>query len=248
MSFIVILICLAVQWFLKFSSARYQWRWADPYCRWMGTRITALAIGHGLFSVILLVVPIILVASIVFTLVYHIFGHVGYLMLSLALLWYCVDVRRFLESSNAAQLFLVAYQFIFAFLFWYFIFGPVGLILYVTVNILRLHFAALSAEDAMRKTVLPDFIRVQHLLDWVPVRLLGLTFALAGHFSSVFNRWMSELFQNISSDDQYRVVSWGEMALQSDPVNMPDAIQLIHRSLIIWLVVMALFSLGFWIG
>lgn len=247
MSFIVVLICLSVQWFLKFSGADYQLHWADPYCRWMQQRITSLTNGQGWIAVILLVIPIVLVSSLVFTLVYHGLGRLGYLILSLALLWYCLDVRCLQRAADVPQLFLTSYQRIFALLFWYFIFGPVGLILYVVVNTVRLHVEAQSVEESMRQTVLPDLIKTQGILDWVPIRLLGLTFALAGHFSAVFSRWIAELFQPISIN-QHQVVAWGEAALQSDSTNLSEAISFVQRVLVIWLVMMALVSLGFWLG
>ncbi|EKD91709.1 MAG: hypothetical protein ACD_29C00430G0001 [uncultured bacterium] len=44
------------------------------------------------------------------------------------------------------------------------------------------------------------------------------------------------------------MITWGEAAMQPGDMNVEEAKGLIYRSLIIWLVVMALVSLGFWIG
>ena len=247
MAFIVILLALSIQWFLKFNSANYPLHWVDSYCRWMQTRIASLATGHGWAAILFLAAPIVLVASIIFTLVYHGLGHLGYLVLSLILLWYCLDVRTWRKSTEVPKLLLSAYQRIFSLLFWYFIFGPVGLVLYVVINEFCIYFSTLPSEEPIRKTILSDLMMTQGILDWIPVRLLGLTFALAGHFSSVFNRWVAELFQGISAD-QHLVTAWGEAALQPSDANHVEAMGLIDRSLIIWLVVMALVSLGFWIG
>lgn len=247
MAFIVILFCLAVQWFLKFSSANYQLSWADYYSHWMQKRIIAITTGHGLVGVLLLALPIIIIASIIFTMVYHGLGHFGYFIVSLILLWYCLDALSWRQSINVPQLFLKSYQHIFAILFWYFVFGPVGLVIYVVIDHLRAHFETRSADEPIRKTVLPALIQVQGVLDWVPVRLLGLTFALAGHFSPVFNRWMTDLLQSISND-QHLVTAWGEVAIQPEVTSTAEAVGLVDRSLIIWLVVMALISLGFWMG
>lgn len=247
MTFIVILISLSIQWFSKLRSARYQLNWVDSYCRFMQARITSLTTQHGWVAILFLVAPIILITSVVFTLVYHGLGHLGYLVLSLVLLWYCMDVRAFLESTTVPALLLIAYQRLFVLLFWYSIFGPIGLILYVIINELHHYFLSLFSEEPIRKTILSDLVVTQSVLDWVPVRLLGLTFALAGHFSSVFNRWITELFHGISTD-QHLVITWGEAAMQPGDMNVEEAKGLIYRSLIIWLVVMALVSLGFWIG
>ena len=116
-------------------------------------------------------------------------------------------------------------------MFWYFLFGPGGLIIYVVVS-------ALHAQLKEQKY----FILVQGILDWVPIRLVGLSFALAGHFGAVFKEVMKFLFQRVS-DNQNQVVIFGELALSTDAT----ATSLIKRTLIIWVVVMGLISLGVWI-
>ncbi|OGT47690.1 MAG: hypothetical protein A3E82_00910 [Gammaproteobacteria bacterium RIFCSPHIGHO2_12_FULL_38_11] len=236
MSFIVILVCLSAQWFLKLSDIPRDFNWAEKYLTWMRNRFLSLTHDHRLFSFLLLVLPIVIVVSLIFTLVYHVFGHVGYSILSLLLLWYCVDIAILKQTTAApiptADLFLKTYQRIFALLFWYFIFGPVGLALYVVV-------AALYTQLHEQKY----FILIQGILDWLPIRLLGLSFALAGNFSVVFKEWMKTLFQGVAPN-QNQVVSFGELAVAADP----DAQNLVRRALLIWLVVMGLITLGSWIG
>ncbi len=237
MSFIVILACLSTQWFLNLSSALYTFHWAGKYTQWMmNDKFSKLASGHGFFTVLLLVLPIVIVMSLLFTIVYHTLGHVGYLILSLLLLWYCVDVTILKKTPTTeiphADLLLDSYQKIFAPLLWYFVLGPVGLVIYVVVATLR---AQLPAHKY--------FILTQGVLDWVPIRVLGLTFALAGNFGSVIKVWMRELFQSVS-DSQNQVVIFGESALESDS----DVMSLVRRALLIWLVIMALITVGGWIG
>lgn len=121
MSFIVVAACLAVQWFLNFGSTRYQLNWVLPYVGWMRKQFSKLTEGHGLFGVVILVLPILIVVSILFTIVYHVVGHVGYSVLSLVLLWYCMDVTE-LKSvpanvTDVSVIFVSAYQKVFALLF-----------------------------------------------------------------------------------------------------------------------------------
>lgn len=236
MSFIVILVCLAVQWFMGLSGAMYEFHWAGHYIHWMRQRFSKLMQGHGIFAVLVLVLPIVIVVSLIFTLVYHTLGHVGYLVLSLLLLWYCIDVGILRQAPgatvSATDLFLKSYQKIFAPLLWYFIFGPVGLTLYVVVAVLRVE---LSDQRY--------FVLTQGVLDWVPIRLVGLTFALAGNFGAVFKLWMSNLLSGVS-DNQNQVVAFGESAMAPES----DAMGLLRRTLLIWLVIMALITLGRWFG
>src|SRR3990167_35495 len=118
MSFIVILACLSAQWFLNLSSAMYELHWAGKYIAWMRHQFTKLMQGHAIFGLLLLVLPIVIVVSLIFTLVYHLLGHVGYLILSLLLLWYCTDIAVLRQlpaaTTTTSDLFLKSYQKIFA--------------------------------------------------------------------------------------------------------------------------------------
>ena len=233
MSFFVVIACFAVQWFLSLSSAQYQFDWVSKYAQWMNKQFQSLEKGHGLFTVLVMVLPVIIAASLVFTIIYHTLGHVGYSVLSLLLLWYYTDIvflKKPTTSLTQPELFLKGYQKIFAPLFWYFVFGPVGLMLYVTVVALR---AQMPTQQY--------FALTQGVLDWVPIRLVGLTFALAGNFGVVFKVWIKDVFQSIS-DNQNQVVAMGDAALSAES----DAMSLLHRALLIWLVIMALITIGSW--
>ena len=234
MPFIVILACIAVQWFLNLSSAAYQFQWAGGYVSWMRRKFSALAQGHALFGVLLLVLPVVIAASLIFTIVYHLLGHVGYLVLSLVLLWYCIDATILKQSpaASTSDLFVQSYQKLFAPLFWYFVFGPVGLVLYVTVATLR---AYLPLEKFFGLTL--------GVLDWVPIRIVGLTFALAGNFGAVFKVWTKDVFQAVT-DNQNQVTAYGEAALSTDSTTH----SLVYRAVLIWLVIMALITVGHWFG
>lgn len=242
MLFIVVLICLAVQWFLQFGSAGYQYCWEVQYFQWMRSRCEALTKGHALFTAILLVLPVVVIASLLFTLVYHVLGHVGYLVLSLALLWYCTDLTAFKKlpaDATSTNLFIQSYQKLFAPLFWYFVFGPVGLVLYVSVVALR--------KQTSDQRYFGLFLGV---LDWVPARLFGLSFALVGNFGAVFKEWVKTLSQGIG-DNYQPIIVCGEAVISADKKNQDAqsiALALIQRSVLAWLAVMALMTVGGWMG
>ena len=233
MSFLVILVCLILQWSLNLTSAPYQRNWAEHYVTWMRNKFAKLAEGHNIFGVIVLALPIVIVSSLLFTIVYHLFGHVGYLLFSLALLWFCSDVT-FLKQETA-DIFSQSYKKIFSVLFWYFVFGPVGLTLYIVVRTLQTYLF-----EQKYFTVLLG------VLDWLPMRLLGLSFALVGNFGAVFKEWFKVLWQGLL-DNHMQLNSWGDAALGADKNNAEQVI-LVRRALIVWLVVMALVTIGIWVG
>ena len=65
---------------------------------------------------------------------------------------------------------------LFAVLFWFFVLGPVGAIMY------RLVFLSAQKDDKLAQ-------RWLWILEWPSVRVLGLSFALTGNFSGCMSQW-----------------------------------------------------------
>lgn len=82
---------------------------------------------------------------------------------------------RFLLTNSFERLFAV--------LFWYLVLGPAGALTYFVL----LQMRRVRHRNATLDYEQPWIIRLEFVLEWVPARLLGLTFALAGHFEATFN-------------------------------------------------------------
>ncbi len=256
MSFTVILICLGLQRYLKIGSHAHQINWIEPYFNWMTDKITHVTKGHGLVGLAILILPLLVVVSVVFALVYHLLGGVGNYVLNVFVLWYFMDGRDLKKEPypgvETTDLFVLTYRRLFGVIFWYFITGPVGLVLYVSVDQLR-HF--LVEHHPQNHPKLSEFtIKTQGVLDWVPVRLLGLSYALVSHFVVVFKLWVKNLLMGLE-DAGKLVTTWGLAALQqgtsddrSVVPNQAEVAVLVDRSLLVWLVVMALITIGVWLG
>lgn len=150
---------------------------------------------------------------------------------------------------------------LFAVLFWFAILGAVGAILYRLTWVL----AQPRADQAETE---PDAFRAsaRHLLailDWVPLRLLALSYALAGSFDDAMHEWRTapaaehdlfaanyELLQSVSLGalraDRYE-------AEEDDVLQVPGRIDvsvvraaraMVMRSVMVWGIVVALFTLG----
>ncbi len=254
MAFIVILIVLGIQRYLQFYSHQYHIDWMHGYFSWMNTKLTQVTKGHGLLGLAILIVPIILIVAIVFALIFHLFGIIGYFVLSLVFLWYCIDARDLhkhpYDVQSPKELFLITYKKLFSILFWYGLFGPVGLALYFSVAQL---FEYLSKqEDEAVKALQSSSELVLGILGWVPLRLLGLSFALVGHFASTMKVWTKELFSGVRRN-QTQAITWGCAALQADENALTEEQQanillMIDHALLVWLVVMALINIAMWLG
>jgi AmpE protein len=100
-----------------------------------------------------------------------------------------------------------------------------------------------------------------HWLEWVPVRLLGLTYCLAGNMMSALPVWRGSLWNTGSSAEQI-LTELGSAALSFSPGKRQwhsveddgnaaamelEEWHLLHlRSLSIWLVVIAVATIGGW--
>jgi len=82
---------------------------------------------------------------------------------------------RYIVSSSFERLFAVV--------FWYLVLGPAAALLYHLTVLYRSRGVQDQDSDAGRVV-----LRLGYLLEWVPARLLALTFSLAGDFVAAFAR------------------------------------------------------------
>lgn len=259
MALIIVLIAIVVQRFLKFNSYSRQFDWSSHYFQWMSSKVQQITTGHGFVGLAILVVPIVLAAAILFSVAYSLLGVLGTGALQLILVWYCLDARDIRKepyvNATSKTVLLHSYYGLFAVLFWYCLFGPVGLVLYISVYQLS-QVVPKTLSDSKEETQQSDhslqeyLVKTQGVLDWVPVRLVGLSFALVGSFGAVFKLWMQKLFEGISNPSAL-VVEWGQAALKaesSEGDQLGPTIDLIDRSLLVWLVVIFLVTIGVFLG
>ncbi len=241
MTLLVIVVAIAVQRYLQFLSATYRWDWMGYYYEWMASKIEYVTKGHGLLGLAILVVPALLVVSMVFALMYHLLGALGYYILSVAIFWYCIDARDIVKQPYKAatpmKLLIKVYQSLFGMIFWFGVFGPVGLTLYYVVLYFRDYL--LGRQDAEAKELETYSQSVLSVLDWVPQRLFTLSFALVGHFTVVFKEWVKTLFSGL--DPKLALITSCSQAVAK---TKEEAISLLSRVLIVWLIVMALITAG----
>lgn len=164
-----------------------------------------------------------------------------------------------LATAFSKQLAYRCFEKMFVVFFWYMVAGPLGVVFcYVTYQ-LRDGQTATDPDAALHSNRV--LIRV---LEWVPMRLLALSFSLVGNFVKCFAR-LKEVFWDFSLQENYGdlLYSYAEAALhgvvedsqQADETPTSDANQrskvageiesllaLLERSQLIWLVVLALIT------
>lgn len=146
-------------------------------------------------------------------------------------------------STHLLQHALISY---FSILFWFIVLGPVGAVMYDVVA--RVNSRA--GDENLKITFSRESRWFQNLLDWIPSRLLGLSFALVGHFGAGFGCFWQNFATNINQVREY-IVKVGFAALELDLNKAENAsddenqvlYNLIKHALIVWLVVIALFTI-----
>lgn len=147
----------------------------------------------------------------------------------------------------------------FGVLFWFFLTGPAGALLYRLAHIAANEGAELDlrTRDAAR--------RFAAAMDWLPAHLMVLAMALVSDFEAVFRAWRAWHLQPGRSrwelepgflaavarsgvDADIEAGDGGAVADVSDPLQeLADARRLLIRVLVVWLAVVALIVLAGWV-
>jgi membrane protein required for beta-lactamase induction len=136
---------------------------------------------------------------------------------------------------------------VFSVIFWYLLFGVFGAVIYYLVH--RLSHEALK-KDSDAAAYADSAQVVQSVMDWVPVRLAGLSFGAVGAFSNVFNQWMKNIAGGLDTEQKLPVI-FGLSAVnadieKSDKANVEEnkgVLDVVFKAEFVWIAAIALISL-----
>jgi cobalamin biosynthesis protein CobD/CbiB len=163
-----------------------------------------------------------------------------------------------------------SHRHVFGVIFWFLILpGPSGAMLYRLAGILEQKWGSRASQDY------GDFgkfaQKVFHYLDWIPVRLTAMSFAIAGDFEDAVYCWRSQAATWLDPE-QGVVLASGAGALgvrlgetlhhhgtvsfrpelglgdDADVNTMTSAVGMIWRALVIWMFILALLTVARWVG
>jgi len=150
---------------------------------------------------------------------------------------------------NATRLILVESQTrYFGVIFWFIFLGPLGALFYRLSHFYHSYCKENANDEHFSLTT-----SLLHWLDWAPVRVTSLLFLLTGDFVKGFYR-VKDYFVDLDANNQQIISETGVAALGID-IGMSDsnlqenrdAISMIERTVIIYIVVVAVLSpLSFW--
>lgn len=200
-------------------------------------KITFLEEYHRYLAVLALILPVVLMAAIIIFLVDLFAGEGGWALLGFLVAFSVMNVYVLSsEDSDTPRIFLLAERQIFALMFWFCVLGIQGLLAMAFIE-----YIAREAVFNEHPHVQEAAEQLQGWLVWIPQRLMGLSYALVGHFTIAMKDlretvWAS--WQN-SRDFSEKV---GSAAMYED--KSPAACQrLITHAIWVWLGVIALISL-----
>ncbi len=274
MVFIAIILALALERFYDWSHLR-RWDWFEKYCQLLSSTIDSFTPPVRLACWLL--PPVLLVGLVEYILSGWLYG-VLRLLFDFVILIYCFGpsnlwaqlydclqamaqgdmslvaarvkaafpevkdpTSQTLHQTLTRAIFMEGERRVFAVLFWFSILGPVGALLYRLI--------VLARSKAMTEMAVLS-AKLLEAADWLPARLLGILFALGGHFVKTLQVWRKYALQGLDTSN-FLISETGFAALDL-PASKPlpeggevekQAIQLFDRALIIMLVLSAFLAL-----
>jgi AmpE protein len=156
------------------------------------------------------------------------------------------DEREFLRELQNALLW-INYRFYLAPLFWFVVGGPFGPATLMGYAFLRAWQSWLARYQTPRDRQQSGVDAILHVLDWVPVRLVGVVYALIGHGEKALPAWFASLGDRHSS--QYQVLTQlAQFSLAREPhvdkVDTPKAaVSMAKKASYAVVVIMALLTI-----
>jgi len=147
--------------------------------------------------------------------------------------------RNGLHVSVCQGLLYQWFEQVFVIVFWYLLMGPLAALF---MRLLSLYEKRLSGNTDLQ---------LLHVLEWLPVRLLALTFAVAGNFTLCFKTWVSAAADYRMSTaavlfrSSLAAIGLNEQQLGDDSAELQaghlEVLQaLLVRSLVVWMIFVAL--------
>ena len=159
---------------------------------------------------------------------------------------------------------------VFGVIFWFLILpGPSGVLLYRLSGILEQKWGSRSRQDYGDFGIFAQ--KIFHCLDWIPVRLTAMSFAVAGDFEDAVYCWRSQATTWLDPE-QGVVLASGAGALgvrlgetlhhhgtvsfrpelglgdDADVNTITSAVGMIWRALVIWMFILGLITVTRWVG
>jgi adenosylcobinamide-phosphate synthase len=144
--------------------------------------------------------------------------------------------------------------------------GPAGAVLYRLAQLVGQRWVKPSTEGLVGESTASMAERAWAAIDWLPVRMSALCFAVVGHFEESLSRWRAPTDSTLPSNDALLLaaaggalaVDWRDPSqaagLADEPLapvefkvaHLASTVALLWRSVVLWLFVLALLTMAAW--
>lgn len=246
MKLIIMLFALGLDRFLNVGSMLMRFNWFSAYTHFAQQQLDKFKIDNqmnGWLRTLATILPIPVVVGLVVAIFGGILNGLIGVILNTIVLLYCLGPEDLYKQAHdhpaqgqgvlsTSRIFIEANQRIFAVLFWFFLLGAFGAVLYRVTSLLARNNGHNGAQIKL----------VKEILDWLPVRVFALVFALVGEFAKGFGYWIDSVISGVEANDSI-ITEAGAIALQGR-TDTASALVVVDRALIVYMVLVLVFSLG----
>ncbi len=163
-----------------------------------------------------------------------------------------VDSSAELTKQIMENIFIEANERLLAVVFWFVVLGPGGALLYRLSSLIRAETA-----DEGDNGVMEAGVRLHLLLAWLPARLCAIAYALAGSFVEAMHDWRQVKGSWFENSRKVLIVSgFGALRIKPDEIEddsraceqVNESMALVRRAVLVFLSLIALFTLAGWMG
>ncbi|MGQ3887640.1 hypothetical protein ACQUW5_01245 [Legionella sp. CNM-1927-20] len=250
MKLLIIILSLLSERYLIHSVSATRFKWFPDYMENLTSKFSQTGLlKNSYIALILLVLPLLLIVWILFVLIgQFIFGLFGFLM-SFIIFYYCIGpenpfypnstpANELEQELGAGNYFAKVNNELFAIIFWFILIGPLGVLFYRLVS-LCMHY-----EVTQRAAT-----NIINILDWPTARITLMLYLFVGNFQKGFN-YYQQIFLTSPQNNDAILSTGGLLAArgqEEEVITLPYAQSLVECALIVYLILIALFTLSTWL-
>lgn len=270
MTLIAVLIALLLDQQLRNVDRWRRWDWVPGVADWIGMNLPEHPIWRGRAGLMLYLFPLVIGVWLIQGLLPPALA----LIFAVAVLTFCLgplgmsrppaaaDEEAGIAGGGALDPLtpgdlaagsgpaIAAHDRLFGVLFWFALLGPAGAVLFrLTAEVRR----AAMADGPLAEWELRRPARLLYtILAWVPVRLVILSYGLAGDFSALWRAWRDERIEATSAPEPMLQAAQGAALGHAAGETLSDAeetaYRMVRRALWIWVFTLAAVTLGWVLG
>lgn len=267
MTFISIILCLALErWQGVFKRLRNN-TWLVKYASFLQRHVKTAAVIGSWPGLLIIILPLILVTGLIQIGLHHFWYAIPAWIFNTIVLLYALGSHRLYDvlcrqwckkddtiapieaaivpEKTAAKVDVghslsLFNRDVFAVIFWFCLFGATGALTYRAITLWREN-AIIADSDLNGYFSL--LTRINDWLDWIPARLLGLSLALAGDFAPAFQAWVKAFCYKPEETETYFKEVGAAALKHTKPITELAVQDLAFRSLVVWVIVLAIMTL-----